>query len=141
MSDTASRPHIECGRICAYSYLVPRVGVYSLSPPQSLGNSLEMKDQEPTSLHKAFPTTKGATTRYRVLALCFFANQGACQRHVRSDLIGFNWLNVDTEIMFRPCSDTFLTVQIPTFLYIFPEMFFTTCLYAFFLLLYTTNFS
>ena len=27
----------------------------------------------------------------------------------------------------RPCSDTFLTVHIPTFLYIFHEMFFTTC--------------
>ena len=32
----------------------------------------------------------------------------------------------------RPCSDTFLTVDIPTFVYIFHEMFFTTCLYAFF---------
>ena len=32
-------------------------------------------------------------------------------------------------------------VHIPTFLYIFHEMFFITCLYAFFLLLYTTNFS
>ena len=29
----------------------------------------------------------------------------------------------------QPCSDTFLTVHIPTFLYIFHEMFFTTCLY------------
>ena len=36
----------------------------------------------------------------------------------------------------RPCFDTFLTVHIPTFLYIFHEMFFITCLYAFFLLLY-----
>ena len=31
--------------------------------------------------------------------------------------------------------------HIPTFLYIFHEMFFITCLYAFFLLLYTTNIS
>ena len=31
--------------------------------------------------------------------------------------------------------------HIPTFLYIFHEMFFITCLYAFFLLLYTTNVS
>ena len=38
-----------------------------------------------------------------------------------------------------PCSDTFLTVPIPTFLYIFHEMFFITCLCAFFLLLYTTK--
>ena len=37
----------------------------------------------------------------------------------------------------RPRSDTFLTVHIPTFLYIFYEMFFITCLYAFFLFLYT----
>ena len=119
MSDTASRPHIESGRICAY--LVPRVGVYSLSPPQSLGNSLEMKDPEPTSLHKAFPTTKGATTRYRVLALCFFANQGACEHHVRSDLIGFNWLNVDTEIMYsdRSCPSVCLFVCLSVCLSLF----------------------
>ena len=41
-----------------------------------------------------------------------FANQGACLRHVRSDLIDFNWLNVDTEIMYVcvMCDDSIPTL-------------------------------
>ena len=43
-------------------------------------------------------------------------------------------------IVSRPCSDTFLTVHIPTFLYIFNEMFFTTCLHCFFSMIVVHNF-